>query len=600
MMAVTFAMIPAMVHRIIFFNLVLLLLFTRKGKSTCENIVNAVSVLFLIAMIVYVLHEQMRISTRIAYVAKLLPQDYFFGIGLVILTLEATRRVGGNVLLGLVLVFVAYGFWGGNLPGLLSHSGISLRVFLEMNIMTTGGIFGIPIGAVISFIFYFLLFTAFLEISGGGKLFIDLSLAAAGRFRGGTAKAGVTASYLLGLVNGSAVANCVAVGSLMIPIMKDNGFDKNTSGGIIAAAATGGQLTPPIMGAAAFVMAETLGVPYTTIALAALLPGFLYYFGVFAQVNFYAINKKLEGIKKENLPDIKMSLKRYGHMMIPLVALVLFIASGSSIMRAGLNSTAMLIILSFIRKETRMWPKKILQALNHTVAGLPSIAIPCAAAGIIVSMVINTNMATKFTRLFVVISGGNIIISLICVMVVCIIIGLGMPTISAYIIVALLMVPAIVNLGIPVLAAHMFAFYFALLSFVTPPVALASYTAAGIAKGDPNSTCWIAFRFTFAGFIVPFIFAFDQSLLLQGDPAWIIWRFAVTCIAVWIMAGALSGRLIGALSMVERIVAFGAAIMVILPFMATDFIGLGAIGALFILSWKKNKRELRTVSVAAA
>jgi TRAP-type uncharacterized transport system fused permease subunit len=225
------------------------------------------------------------------------------------------------------------------------------------------------------------------------------------------------------------------------------------------------------------------------------------------------------------------------------------------------------------------------------MSGLPSIAVPCAAAGLIISSVINTSLATKFSSLFVAFAGGNVIVSLIAIMIVCIILGMGMPTISAYIIVAMLLVPAVVNLGVPFLAAHMFGFYFALLSFVTPPVALSAYTAAGIAGGDPSATGWKAFRFTFAGFIVPFIFAFDQSLLLQGEPAWIIWRFVTTAIAVWILAGTLSGRLLAKLTIAERIIGTLAAGSVIIPIAITDFIGLGVAAVLILISWRRKKAE---------
>lgn len=589
LLAMTLAIIPVMAHRMIFLSLVLLILFIREPKSLYQKITNYISIPALIAVIIYATINSDRIQTRIVFVDKLFTFDEVFGIILILMVLEATRRLAGNVLLGLVVGFMIFGFLGPVIPGVLAHSGFSIRTFIESNFMSSGGIFGAPISAVIAYVFYFLLFTAFLEHSGGGKLFIDTAMRIAGRSRGGTAKASVIASGAMGMISGSAVANVVAVGSLTIPLMKKNGFDGESSGGIVAAASTGGQLMPPIMGAAAFIMAETTGISYGTIALGAALPAFFYYFGIFSQVDFYAQRNNLQGLKKDQLPDLKESVKKYGHLMIPLFLLIYYIAVGSSIMAAGLKSTALLIVLSFIRKETRMMPKKIMKALLATASGLPAIAIPCAAAGIIISTVITSNLATKFSSLFVSMAGGNVFISLLAVMVVCIILGMGMPTISAYIIVSMLLVPTLIELGIPVLAANLFAFYFALLSFVTPPVALSAYTAAGISNSDPSKTGWKAFRFTFAGFIIPFVFAFDPALLLEGGVLWILWSFITTCIGVWMLAGAFSNWYLVKASKVEKIIGAFAAIVLIIPTPVTDIIGLLCALAVILMSYKKRK-----------
>lgn len=589
MLAMSFAIIPVMAHRMIFLALVLLLVYIRKPNNLYEKISNYISVPLLLAIIVYAVLNSQRIATRIVFVHQLLFVDKFFGICLIILLLEATRRIGGNVLFGLVLLFVVYGFLGKNIPGPLSHSGFSIKTFIESNFMSTGGIFGSPTGAVIEYVFYFLLFTAFLEVSGGGKLFIDASLKVAGRSRGGTAKAAVIAAGLMGMISGSAVANVVAVGSLTIPIMKDNNFEDEVSGGIMAAASTGGQLMPPIMGAAAFVMAETIGLSYGKIAIAAALPAFFYYLGIFLMVDMYAQKNGLKGLSKDKLPNIKESVKTYGLTLIPLVVLVYYIAIGKSIMTSCINSTVLLIVLSLFRKETRMLPKKILEALVLTIKGLPSITVPCAAAGIIISTVISSSLATKFSSVFVEISHGNIMINLIATMIVCIILGMGMPTISSYIIVSMLLVPTIVGLGIPVLAAHMFAFYFALLSFVTPPVALCAYTAAGIAGSDPSRTGWRAFKYTFAGFIVPYIFIFDQALLLEGNYLNIIWDFVTTALAIWVLAGAIQGWYFAKASILWRFIGLIGAILMITPSQIQDIIGTILSVIVLIISYRKNR-----------
>jgi len=589
MLAMSYAIVPVMAHRMIFLALVLIMVFIKKPKSTYEKITNYIAIPLLIAFVVYTLMNGQRIATRIVYVHKLLTTDIFFGIALVVMLLEATRRIGGNVLFGLVLIFVVYGFVGKMIPGPLSHSGFSLKTFIEANVMSTGGIFGSPIGAVIEYVFYFLLFTAFLEVSGGGKLFIDAALKLAGRSRGGTAKAAVIAAGLMGMISGSAVANVVAVGSLTMPIMMDNNFDGETSGGIMAAAATGGQLMPPIMGAAAFVMAETIGVSYGKIAIAAALPALFYYFGIYIMVDMFAQKNGLMGLTKEKLPNLKESAKKYGLLLIPLFVLVYYIAAGKSIMTACLNSTVLLLILSFVRKDTRMLPKKILDGLVVTVQGLPAITIPCAAAGIIISTVISSSLATKFSSLFVTISQGNVLVNLIATMIVCIILGMGIPTISSYIIVSMLLVPTIIGLGVPVMSAHLFAFYFALLSFVTPPVALCAYTAAGLAGADPSKTGWKAFKYTFAGFIIPFIFIFDETLLFQGSALAIIWTVITTAIAVWVLAGAIQGWYFTKASSIMRVMGLISALLMITPSETQDVIGLVMAVAILFISYRKGK-----------
>ncbi|MDR0621135.1 MAG: TRAP transporter fused permease subunit [Deltaproteobacteria bacterium] len=596
--AMYFTAIPVMAHRIAFLALSMMLLFLRKSKNRFETVVNWVFIAFCAFSVFYAFHEASRLELRIAFVEDMMPIDYVVGVSLVLMLLEGTRRIAGNILLFLAIGFVAYGFLGPVLPGLLAHSGFSLTIFLESNIMSTGGMFGTATGAVVTYVFYFLLFTTFLEVSGGGQLFIDTAIWVAGRFRGGTGKAEIVSSALMGMISGSAVANVVGVGSLTIPIMKKNGFEPEMAGAITAAAATGGQLMPPIMGAAAFVMAETTGISYANIALAAIIPSVFYYFGIFCQVDFYAQKYGLKGQTKDQLPAIMGSVKRFIHMMIPLFLLIYYIATGKSIMMAGLITTGLLIAISFIRKETRMTPKRLIQAMVATVRGLPAITLPCATAGLIISAVIASSLGTKLSSIFVAIAGGNIFLSLLAVMIVCIILGMGMPSISAYIIVAMLLVPIIIQLGVPLLAAHMFVFYFALLSFVTPPVALSAYTAAGIAGADPSRTGWKGFVLTFSGFIVPYIFAYDQALLLEGTGLWIAWVCFTGALGIWTLAGAISGWFFTQANLAERLLGASAAFMLIVPTVFTDALGLCVIAGLLIFSWRK--RHLKPLTSAAS
>ncbi|MDR7869001.1 MAG: TRAP transporter permease [Sporomusaceae bacterium] len=598
LMAMSFAMVPVMVHRLIFLSLCMLLVCLKPAKSTWEKFTNWTMGVIMVVQIGYVLLSTERITTRIPFIDDPTTMDLILGVALIAIIMEVTRRVAGLSLAIIVAVFMAYGFLGPWIPGPLGHRGADVANFIDNQVLSPGGIFGQPIGAVIAYVFYFVLFTAFLEVSGGGKLFIDFALRIAGWARGGPAKAAVIASGAMGTISGSAVANVVGVGAFTIPLMKRTGFAPHVAGGIEAAASTGGQLMPPVMGAAAFVMAEITGISYFQIALAAAIPAVLYYLSIFFQVDFYAQKTGLKGIPKADLPNLKESVIKYGHLMIPLGALVVFMGIGNSLMAAGLKATVMLIVLSFLRKETRMLPMKCLDGLVSAIRTLPSVAVPCAAAGIIIGVVISTNLGLQFSSFFLAMAAGNQLLTLIAIMGVCIILGMGMPTISAYIIVVLLMVPTVIQMGIPVLAAHMFVFYFALLSFVTPPVALAAYTASGIAQADAAKTGWLAFQFTLGGFIIPFIIANDQALLMQGPAYWIIWRTIISVLGIYVLGGAAMGWYFTNATAIERVLGVLAAILLVIPLAITDYAGLALCIIVLVYQYRKA-RKLKNETAAA-
>jgi TRAP transporter 4TM/12TM fusion protein len=597
LMAMSFAMVPVMVHRLIFLSLCMMLVCLKPAKSKWEKITNWAMGLIMVVQIIYVLHQTERIILRIPFIDDPTTMDLALGVALILIILETTRRVAGTGLAVIVSIFIAYGFLGAYIPGPLGHRGIELVNFIDTQVLSPGGIFGQPIGAVIAYVFYFILFTSFLELSGGGKLFIDFALRVAGWARGGPAKAAVIGSAAMGTISGSAVANVVGSGAFTIPLMKRTGFAPHVAGAVEAAASTGGQLMPPIMGAAAFVMAEITGIPYFDIALAAAIPAILFYLSIFFQVDFYAQSVGLKGLAKTELPDLKDSVKRFGHLMIPLIALVYFMVAGYSLMSAGLMSTVMLIVLSFLRKETRMFPVRCLDALAAAIRTLPSVAIPCAAAGIIIGIVISTNLGLQFSSFFLAMAAGNKLVTLIAIMFVCIIMGMGMPTISAYIIVVLLMVPTVIQMGVPVLAAHLFVFYFALLSFVTPPVALAAYTASGIAQADASKTGWMALQLTLGGFIIPFIIANDQALLLQGPAYWVIWRTAISVLGIYVLGGAAMGWYFTRAAIWERVLGAAGALLLVIPMAVTDYTGLAV--CLFVLAYQYHKARKQKAAAAA-
>lgn len=598
LMAMSFAMVPIMVHRLVFLSLCMLLVCLNPAKSKWEKYTNWIMGVIMVVQIIYVVFSAERISMRIPFIDDLTSMDLFLGVALIAIIMEITRRVAGPSLAIIVAVFMAYGFLGPWIPGPLGHRGSGITDFIDNQVMSPGGVFGQPIGAVIAYVFYFILFTAFLEVSGGGKLFIDTALRVAGWARGGPAKAAVLASGAMGTISGSAVANVVGVGAFTIPLMKRTGFEPHVAGGIEAAASTGGQLMPPVMGAAAFVMAEITGISYGQIALSAAIPAILYYLSIFFQVDFYAQKTGLKGMAKADLPNLKESVKRYGHLMIPLAALVVFMGIGNSLMAAGLKSTVMLIVLSFLRKETRMLPMKCLDGLVSAIRTLPAVSVPCAAAGIIIGIVISTNLGLQFSAFFLAMAAGSQLLTLAAIMGVCIILGMGMPTISAYIIVVLLMVPTVIQMGIPVLAAHMFVFYFALLSFVTPPVALAAYTASGIAKADAAKTGWLAFQFTLGGFIIPFVITNDQALLMQGPAYWILWRTFITMLGIYVLGGAAMGWYFTKATVLERILGILAAVLLVIPMAITDYAGLALCIAILVYQYRKAKKQKSCASSA--
>lgn len=477
-----------------------------------------------VATIAYLLIDQNRIIERIIFVDDVMPLDIVAGLILLALVLEAGRRSIGLALPIVVLVFMAYVLWGENFPiNALAHRGISLGRFIDMQLLTPSGLFGIPIGVSTDTVFYFLLFAAFLEISGGGRLFTDLAFKVTGRMRGGSAKAAVVGSSLMGTISGSAVANVVGTGIFTIPMMKRGGYPNYFAGAVEAATSTGGQIMPPIMGAGAFVMAEMLGVPYWSIVKAALIPAVFYYVALFAIVDRKAKKEGLKAIPASEMPKIEIAQRI--HLIIPLGLLVYLIFEGRSLMMSASISIATIIPLSLLRVSTRMNWRKILLALDNGARQGVSAAIPCALAGIIVGIIVFTGLGLKLSSFIVAASGGDLFLAMVLVMCGCIILGMGMPTTASYIIAASVMVPALIEMGLVPIAAHMFCFYFACLSMVTPPVALAAFAAAPIAGASTWKTGITAFTLAVGGFVIPFAFAQNPVLLLQGgnllDFAWV-------------------------------------------------------------------------------
>ncbi len=511
-------------------------------KSRLLRGIDGTLILGVLAIGIYALVNFERISTRIPFVQPLTPSDYVAGIALVLILIEVCRRTVGYSLTIVALVFVAYAFAGGYIPGLLGHRGLSLRGFIDLQTLSPNGIYGLPLGVSAELVFYFILFGAFLEKSGGGELFSDLGFLFTGKYRGGAAKMSVVSSALYGTISGSAVANVVVDGMFTIPMMKRSGFKGAFAAAVEAVASTGGQIMPPVMGAAAFILAQILGISYWKVAAAAVIPAILYYVALYAAIDLKAMQEGLLGLPKSELPDVRKGLKSRIHLLFPLALMVYYIVTFTvTPVTAAIRAIAAVFLVSFVRRATWMGPAKLLGALEKGAREAVTVAVPCAVAGLIIGVVIYSGLGLKFTELMIALSGGKLFIALLLVMLAVIVLGMGMPTSAAYLIAAILLAPLLIKLGVTPLAAHMFIFYFAVISMITPPVALAAFAAAAISESDLWETGLMAFKIALPGFLIPYIFVYSNSLLLEG-PLWEIgWRTLVTIVGISALAGAVIG-----------------------------------------------------------
>ncbi len=517
--------------------------------------------------------------------------DLFMGGITILLVLEATRRAIGPELPIVVIVFLLYAYFGPYMPGYFAHRGYSLERIIEHLYMQTEGIFGIPLGVSSSFVFLFILFGAVLNKTGMGKFFIDLSMALAGHTTGGPAKVAVIASGFVGSISGSSVANVVTTGSFTIPLMKSIGYKKDFAGAVEAAASTGGQIMPPVMGAAAFVMSEFLQIPYIKIAAAAAIPAIIYYAAVMIMVHLEACKNGLKGLPRERLPKAKQVLKEKGHLILPLLGLVYLMVRGYTAIFAAFWAIVMSLAASMVKKETRLDLKNFLGAFEDGAKGALGVASACACAGMVVGVTTLTGFGLKIASGIVALGGGKILPTLFFTMIASIILGMGLPTTAKYIILAIMAAPALIQLGVLPLAAHMFILYFGIIADLTPPVAVAAYAGAGIAGGNTMKTGFNAVKLAVAGFLIPYIFAINPALMGIQGPALLTIRLMVTSLAgVLALGAAASGFLMVKTEPYERILLFIVAIMLISPDLLTDIIGIFGLSLALFLQYKKFKK----------
>jgi TRAP transporter 4TM/12TM fusion protein len=534
-----------------------------------EGLPNALDLVLLvlaIAPILYLFANYDYIVNRIFYVDDLTTADTVMGVIMTVMVLEATRRVIGWALPLTAIVFLFYG---------LAIARLEPMRMLDQLYMTTEGIFGIPLSVSAAYVLIFVLFGSFMERTGTGQLFMDFAMSLTGATAGGPGKVSCVSSALFGTISGSAVANVMVDGPITIPLMKRSGFPPHFAAGVEAVASTGGQIMPPIMGAAAFVMAEFIGVSYGQVVIWAIIPAVLYYVACFSAVHFEAKRRGIVGVPRSELPKLGAVMRERGHMFLPVLAILVVMYSGFSAPMAALAGVIACFPVAALRQSTRHYVtlENIIEACVDGAKNALTVAMACAAAGVVIAVVTLSGLGIVFTQYVVHLSQNYLLLALVFTMIAGIVLGMGMPTTPAYIIMTALLVPAIVKFGVIIPAAHMFAFYFAILSAITPPVALAVFAAAGIAKSELWATGLAAVRIAATSFIVPFMFVYEPALLMIGDWPTIIWSSLTATIGIIIFAAGLHGYFLIHSAFWQSALLVVAGLLLIDPHFVTDVIG---------------------------
>ncbi len=587
-------MLPAMQHRSVHLAFLLGLTFLlypawgKRSKGAAPSIFDMGWLLFSLVSSLYILFFFDEFSIR----GTAITRDYAMGGILIVCVLEATRRSVGKELMLLSMAFLAYGLWGEHIPGILGHTGFTLRRIVYQIYLSSEGIFGVALGVSATYIFLFILFGAFLTETGMGAFIKDLSLCLAGRTIGGEAKVAVVASGLMGMINGSAVGNVAATGTFTIPMMRDAGFKPVFSAAVVAVAGTGGMIMPPVMGAASFIMAEYLGIHYGKIMLAAALPAILYYISELAYVHIEAKKLGMQRVSADKITSVATVMKRQGYQLVPIVLIVWLLLRGRTPLYAAFYGIVSSVLVSLpvgiLGGEGRTTLKGYLRALEQGARQSVGVGVACAVVGNIIGITNLSGLGLVIGDNIVSLAEGNIFFTALLTMVVSIILGMGLPTTACYIITATIAAPALLTMGVNPLAAHMFVYYFACLSNLTPPVAIASYGAAGISGQNPSQVGWLGFRISLAGFIIPFTFIYAPQLLFaEGTPATVALAAVSGLCGVIAAAAALQGYLLAPVNMFCRVLLFAGACMLIFPGAVTDTAGFAiVIGLAAYQKWR--------------
>ena len=576
------------------------------GKKWCW-IIDGACILMAAYVAIYFITNVNRLIYRIMMVDPMLPCDLIASFGLLIVLLICVQRTMGTALTAFVLFFIAYAFFGQYIPGPFRYSGMSWQHFAEMLTLSPDGIYGSPLSACVTTIFYFFVFGSIFATTGGGQVLIDCGMKLSDKTAGGPAKASVVSSCLMGMVSGSAVANVTTTGVFTIPLMKKAGYKPEEAGAVESVASTGGQIMPPIMGVGAFIMAEMIGIPYAKIAIYALLPALGYYTAIFLLVHNIAKKNHLGGRDSSTHYTSAPILPRL-YRLIPVVVLVVMIFMNMPLPTSALTGIALSLIISCVSKETRLTPKKMLDAILTGIRQASNIAIPTAACGIMIGVVVRSGAANKLTTIINAVGNSHLLVALVITMLGCLVLGMALPTVAAYLIANILFATTLSKLGLDLLSLNMFIFYFGVIAQITPPVCVASFTAAGIAGASSWKTGWTAFFFAIVAFIVPYAFIYQPAILLQPTAAAkaagaviatvpdIIYACVMMFIAVFFIAGGVSGYFFVTIKQKwVRALLFAAGILVAMPGLVTDIIGyvIGfAIMAMMIMQKQQAKKAV--------
>lgn len=586
--------------------LTLVFLFNPANKKCPERkwmvAIDAVVFAGIAFMLYYVVAHSERLIERVPFIDKVFTVDTVFMVVTVLLLLEAVRRTLGNVLLIFICIFIAFAFLSPYLPGVLHTKAKSLAKFIKQFVegMTMGesGVFGTPLYTSASSLFYFMLFGVFFADCGGGQLLIDIGMKVSNKSSGGPAKAAVISSGLMGMISGSAVANVATTGVMTIPMMKKVGYEPHEAGAVEAVASTGGQIMPPIMGVGAFIMAEMLGVPYSRVASAAILPALAYYFAVFILVSMLAKKRAVLTDKEDTKINVEQKILPRLYLLLPAVLLVVWIIRGSSLMRAGMvgifSCLACNVISYFVNgRQNFVGLKGLWKCCKDGCKQAADIAMPTAACGIIINVVtMQTSLATNLTGVISGLGHEYLFLALMLAMVGCILLGMALPTVAAYLVGVILFVPCIRGLGVDALSANMFIFYFGIMAQITPPVCVASYTAAGIADASAWKTGWTGFTYALVGFVVPYVFVYNPSLLLEGTFIEILLASFQLFSGTYIIAVAVAGFFKKPMRIWERLVLVACSIGMIAPEWISTIVGLCVGVAILALNWVSAKKTI--------
>jgi len=599
MYTAVFGCFEGMLQRSIHFGFaaaIVMIVYPLKGEKW--QITNFLFVVIVLVSFLWIPLDYERISSRWPLADDLLRFDYIFGTLAILIILEATRRCMGWFLPLLTVIFLLYAFVGPSMPGLLHHQGYPYQSILDLLYLTTEGIFGVAAAASATFVFLFVLFGAFLDGTKVGAFFLEFAYSITGSMRGGPAKTAVVASGLMGMISGTAIGNVATTGVFTIPLMKKMGYKPHIAGGIEAAASTGGQIMPPIMGAAAFIMAEFTGVPYVEIITIALIPALLYYVLLIFQVHFRAYNKNVPVTPRSELPSILYTLRRGWYLSLPVFVIIILLVLQYTPLFAGVYAIFATFIVSMLRRDTRMNMKRLLRTLEAGAKSAAPIAMACACAGIVVGIMTLTGLGMKVSSLIVSYANGSLFLGILLTAGTAMFLGMGLPVVAAYVVLAILAAPALVQLGAPVIAAHLAVMWFSQASNLTPPVCLAAFTAAAIAKAGPMKTGWSAFRYGIGLFLIPFLF-FYSPILLNGKILDIVITVITATLGVIALSGSLEAFLLRRLNVVERIIIAISGILLMWPNHMISIVGLFILAGSILLQIMTRKKHAGDLQIGS-